>query len=905
MTNFRFNYTNPWLLLLLIPAVILTLIPHFKLVKKYRRTRNRIISIALHMLAMVLAINLLAGLTFTYETPNLDNEVILLVDVSSSNSEERDKKDEFVQTVINVADNEYKVGVVKFGYDQKYVAELSSDTVDVYMKYLESEDPDTSASDLAAALEYARTLFTHPDTAKIVVLSDGIETDGNASAIIKAIATEGIAVDTVYFPNEEHDELQIVSVKTPEQRIMIGEKFNVELTLRSNYASSEQVVTVRIYDNEQEAGSAEFVLEKQEMTVPVAVTVNGRGMHELRFEIENEGDTVSENNAYHAYVNLELFDNILLIERYEGESAKLQNILGQNYNLTSLSIENDLADMPRDIHELAEYEQVVLVNIAYKDMPAGFEEMLNEYVYSLGGGLFTVGGRNETVNGKPVPHAYNRADIEKSKFYKQMLPVNVIDYTPPIAVMIVVDSSSSMGTNGKLEAAIQGAVACLDVLNDRDFCGVMSFQDESSETLELIPVSERERILETIKGLGGENAASGGTVFSDPISRAGQSLSVIDNVARKHIIMVTDGEPADSYEDYLPYIEQNRDDGITMSIVTVDILAQYKSNMEKTAAAGGGKFYNVPRNQISTIPTVMQQDIALEAVAEINYDAEFIPTINALTTVVAGITQESIPYLTGYYGTLAKEEAVVSLIGEYVPIYAQWKYGEGNVGSFLSDLGDENHGFIDELVGQAIITNIIDGLFPIHDVRSDGIEYAIKTDNYTTQLNIHGVAEGNRIEVEVVPLTESVSALLDKGIPVTVAEENRRFTFEIRNAGLYEIRLRQYDEASVLLSEITLHKTFSYSEEYNEFTERNPIGQELLDLLSANGKGASLTDPAEVFSGFSKTVKREYDPRVIFLILAILFILVDIAVRKFKFKWPHELWREYKQRKADSSKKNG
>ncbi len=904
MTNFRFNYTHPWLLLLLIPAVILTLIPHLRLVKKYRRTRNRIISIVLHILAMVLAINLLAGLTFTYETPNLNNEIILLVDTSSSNSEEREKKDEFVQTVINVADSEFKVGVVKFGQDQRYVAELSSDTVDVYMKYLESKDPDMSSTDLAAALEYTKKLFTNPKTAKIVVLSDGIETDGNASSVIKAIAAEGIIVDTVHFPNEENDELQIISAKTPEQRIMLGDAFNVELTLRSNYTSSEQIVTVRVYDNEREAGVAEFLLEKEEMTVPISVTLNERGMHELRFEIENEGDTVAENNAYHTYINLEMFDNILLIERYEGESAKLQSLLEENYNLTSISIERDLADMPRDIHELAEYEQIVLVNIAYSDMPAGFEEMLNEYVYALGGGLFTVGGRNETVNGKPVPHAYNRADMEASTYYKQMLPVNVIDYTPPIAVMIVVDSSSSMGNNGKLDAAIQGAEACLDVLNDRDFCGVMSFQDESSETLELIPVSQREKIIETIRALGGEDAASGGTVFTDPIARAGQSLSVIDNVARKHIIMVTDGEPADSYEDYLPYIEENRENGITMSIVTVDILAQYKSNMEKTAAAGGGKFYNVPKNQISTIPTVMQQDLALEAVAEIDYEAEFIPTINDISTVVMGITQESIPYLTGYYGTMEKEDAIVPLVGEYVPIYAQWKYGEGNVGSFLSDLGDENQGFLDDLVGQTIITNIVDGLFPIHDVRSDGLEYVIKTDNYTTQLNIHGVAENHRVEVEVTPLSDSVIAILDDGIHVTAAESNRRFTFEIRNAGLYEIKIKRYDETSLLLSEITLYKTFSYSEEYNKFTQREPIGEDLLDLLSRDGKGVSVTDPAEVFGSFSKTVKREYDPRIVFLIMTIVIVLIDIAVRKFKFKWPHELIREYKQRKADSSKKN-
>ena len=148
-------------------------------------------------------------------------------------------------------------------------------------------------------------------------------------------------------------------------------------------------------------------------------------------------------------------------------------------------------------------------------------------------------------------------------------------------------------------------------------------------------------------------------------------------------------------------------------------------------------------------------------------------------------------------------------------------------------------------------------------------------------------------------------AKIDKENAVKIAESNRRFTFEIRDAGLYEIRIKELDEMSATVSEVVIYKTFSYSEEYNEFTEKEPIGASLLELLVNNGGGASVTDPVEVFMNFSKTLKREYDPRILFLILIIIFVLFDIAVRKFKFKWPHELVREYKQRKADNAKKKG
>ena len=109
------------------------------------------------------------------------------------------------------------------------------------------------------------------------------------------------------------------------------------------------------------------------------------------------------------------------------------------------------------------------------------------------------------------------------------------------------------------------------------------------------------------------------------------------------------------------------------------------------------------------------------------------------------------------------------------------------------------------------------------------------------------------------------------------------------------------DENGNVVHEISTYQTFSYSQEYNAFPDRQPIGEELMTLLAADGHGVVLEDPVQVYASFAKTLKRNIDPRIVFLILVIVFVLLDIAVRKFKFKWPHELIREYKQKKADLS----
>ena len=177
MFNFTINFERPWFLLLLIPAVVLTLLPYFLSNKRYRRNRNRIVSIVLHMTALVLSITVLSGITFQYDVTNKENEVILLVDKSHSNENSLDEKDMFVRDVINGAYSDFKIGVVTFGYNQVLAAPISSDTDEVLRGYLTAESPDDTATDIASALTYAASLFSKPESARIVLLSDGVETD--------------------------------------------------------------------------------------------------------------------------------------------------------------------------------------------------------------------------------------------------------------------------------------------------------------------------------------------------------------------------------------------------------------------------------------------------------------------------------------------------------------------------------------------------------------------------------------------------------------------------------------------------------------------------------------------------------------------------------------------------------
>ncbi|MBQ8319306.1 MAG: VWA domain-containing protein [Clostridia bacterium] len=896
MTNFRIDFSHPWLLLLLIPAIALTLLPYLRIPKKYRRTRNRVVSVVLHMIVMVLSITMLAGIIFKYEVPNKENELLLLVDSSYSNEETRDDKDDFISKIIDKCGSDYKVGVVKFGYDQVYAAELSNDSKAVYQEFIVSPDPDTTATDVESALRYASTLFTKPKTSKIVLITDGIETDGEAQDVIKEIAATGITVDTMYYPNESHMEVQVVGVELP-ATAEVGKNFKMDLMLESNFSGGEQTVDVTLYDNDEEKGTVTIPLDSEEQVTELNYQFEVPGMHKLRFEIANAEDTVKENNSYHTYMYLHVFENVLIIEKDEGESAELQTILTDGeYKVTSMSIQSDLETIPSTLTELCAYEQVILVNIANSDMPEGFDELLNDYVYNLGGGLFTVGGNPDTNNqGEVVPHAYNRDDMYGT-VYQQMLPVQVVNYTPPVALMILIDSSGSMGSgdNSNLDMAIKGAHACLDALTSTDFCGVATFQDHYDEELEVTPVSKRKEIEESIENLS--NISAGGTVYAAALEGAGRALSAVD-VERRHIILVSDGQPSDT-DKYEAFIKLNAEAGITMSIVCLGGTEDIFAKMQQDAALGGGKAYNVMNTD--NLASTMKDDLITEAIGEIAYGEEFSLTIGDYSSVVAGIKQKDIPKLTGYYGTRLKSGASAPLMGKYVPLYAQWDYGTGKVGSFMCDLnGNWSEAFIDSAVGQQIVCNIVETLFPTMQIASQEIQYRFYEDNYTSQLTVYTeMAETDTLSVSVTPISsEALAFYQEKPIVVQAADGYTRFSFDVTCPGIYEVVIQKKDVSGEVISEVSTYRTLAYSAEYDEFPDEETTGEVYLREIAEDGRGIFVEDPYQVFNSFSKTLKREYDPRLLFAIISIVLMLLDIAVRKFKFKWPHEIVRDRKLRK--------
>ena len=920
MSDFKIELEHPWLLLLLIPVLFFSLFPFFRLTKKYRRNRNRIISVVTHTLAMLLCVAMVAGMTFTYELPNRQNELIVLVDRSDSGAENESLRDELLQDVINACDKNCRLGVVSFGYDAVYAAPLSYDKREAYRQYLAATKPDGTATNLAGAIAFAAEQFENPKTAKILILSDGLETDGDALSAVKLAAAKGIKVDAMNLADAEHSEMQILDVKMPENRIIPGQDAKIILTVRTNLKAREKA-TLNVTDMGYKSGTHEIMLEKGIQTVEIPHSFQSAGLHDMTFQLvgAEASDTVEQNNVYHSYLNIPLLENILILENQRGEADTLKSILEEMHTVEVLNIHDDADRIPANVRELSAYEEVFLVNLSNADltsdtMPEKFVQTLHDYVYNIGGGLFTVGGENDTLDGTLVPHAYNRADMEGTLF-QQMLPVQVVEYTPPLAVMIVIDSSGSMSM-GKYEAALKAAEEILDSLSPRDYCGVTTFDSSSTEAINVLPVAQKDKILDVIRSLKTTSGGSGGTVFSGAIELAGRAVAPIP-VERRHIVLVTDGNPSDHLDKqsendknaYGKYIQDNyRQNGTTMSIFALDMTSGNREELKKAAEEyGHGHFYDIPSGELNRVQAYAKSDMAEVTLKELEEGITFTPKAGDQSTVLNGIdTTVTIPALKGYYGTKAKNGAKVPLTYQYVPIYAEWDFGEGRVGCFLSDLGGAwSADFTADPVGRMLVENIADSLSPSDTLEPDRLELILRTieENYSTRLNVFtALAEGEGVSVTVKPLSDAASRFYGGNVPVTALGDNVGFDFSVTCGGIYRITVTKTDANGNTVAERTAYKSFSYSDEYQMFRGEDE-GAKLLSELTSSGGGEVITDAVETFGSFAKTYPKTTDPRLVFLILAIVCVLIDVAVRKFKFKWLHEIVRDRKALKQFAEQK--
>ncbi|MBE7068737.1 MAG: VWA domain-containing protein [Clostridiales bacterium] len=596
---------------------------------------------------------------------------------------------------------------------------------------------------------------------------------------------------------QEEEESRIVKIEPKNNRIEVGKTTALEVFINSTY---EGQATLTLYDNEVKEKSFEIDLIKGSQMFELDYVFNVPGLHEFTFDIvKDDGTLLTKNNNFYAHITIDTED-ILIIERNTDESKELVRILSENenYQITVLNILED--DIPLWVEELSVYDQVILVNIANADMPEGFDEVLHSYVYDIGGSLFTVGGNDE--NGEA--NTYNREDMYGT-LYQEMLPVQAIDYTLPLGVVFIVDTSGSMmqtdySGNTYFEQAKASLVAGLDALTGRDFVGIVLLNENASVALPMTACTQQAKILSAINEL---NTDGGGTVYSSAIQQAGMLLLTCKGLAKYHIIMITDGMPADASEEYNTIIENNyKNYGITFSIIGIG-LNNYNKELQHAVELGGGRLYATERMEM--LPTLMRGDLSAPEIKDVIYES-FSVALNPEYALLYDI--EGVKFLTldGFYGTKLKDGATAILTGIYdVPIYAQWNYGNGMVGSFMCDLnGTFSENLLNDANGVLLLNKIIGEAFSMPNARIDNNV----TNESVTESVVFKAALDNGGTLELT-LKDENGLMIQTMILDEEADLEKEIQFIVSQIGAYTLEYIQKDVAGDIISTGELLISFS------------------------------------------------------------------------------------------------
>jgi Mg-chelatase subunit ChlD len=524
----------------------------------------------------------------------------------------------------------------------------------------------SDGTDIAAAIDAAAAAMPPDYVPRILLLTDGNQTRGDALQAALATANrsgrrEPIPITTVPLPTRDDPEVQLSAVKVPAQ-VREGEPFYVEVVIDSNH---DDEGLIEVFRGAHKVLSETKPLKKGENRFRFPQSIQRERLAEYSAKVSAlTQDTLLDNNSDSGLVFTNGQPRVLLIDSDPKQTEHLVFALQQE------DIQVDVRPpqgMPEDLADLQNYELLALSNVSATALTQRQMELARTYVQDLGGGFvmlggdqsFGLGGYFKTVLEDILPV---RSDFEKEK------------EKPGLAMVLVIDRSGSMAGQ-KLEMAKEAAKAASELLGPKDQIGVICFDETHYWVSPLQSAANRNRIADEISGI----QVGGGTSLYPPLEEAYQTL--VSSVSKlKHVIALTDGisNPGD-FEGLASNMAAAR---ITCTTVGVGNEAA-NDLLETIARIGQGRHFVA--NDPASLPQIFAKETLTVSKAAIN-EEPFIPQVVRPTQALAGIDFDSAPFLLGYVMTKPKATSELILASEKGdPVLAWWRYGLGTTVAFTSD----------------------------------------------------------------------------------------------------------------------------------------------------------------------------------------------------------------------------
>jgi uncharacterized membrane protein len=567
----------------------------------------------------------------------------------------------------------------------------------------------SEGTNIGQALRLAGAMFPPDAARRLVLMSDGVETEGDAlgaaeelSGGLLSATTDSLrrlAVDVLPLSYSVQNEVLVEAVDTPPQAAS-GSTVAVRVALQAPTTGVIELLyeSTAIDLNGEAPGTGRKVSLTSgrnivELTMPLD---EGRTVHRMRpvfIPDRANDDRIASNNSAETFTVTPGKGRVLVVD---GVGDARPSSGGLTLSRTLERAEIDVvtlspSEAPIDVLSLQAYDLVILQNVAAEEIPRSAHKALADYVSELGGGLVMVGGPDSFGAG-----GWKGTDLEPVLPVKLDLPEQLL--APSAAVALVLDNSGSMsqrvmgGFKTQQEVANEGAALAIETLDRSDYVAVIAFNSMHTVVVPMERNTDAFASANRVRSIG----TGGGTNLYPALEEAGRLLSSgeASKASVRHVIILSDGRSEGSAQEGIEIARRLKARGITVSSIAVGDGAD-GDTLAAIATEGGGQFYEVVDPY--TLPRVFIREIRVVRKPLIR-ETPFRPVdMRSGSRLMAGVNGP-IPLLQGLVLTQKRDDPKINyplLTPEGEPVLAHWFVGRGQVAAFTSDAHHWAYGWLD------------------------------------------------------------------------------------------------------------------------------------------------------------------------------------------------------------------
>ena len=872
MSNISFD--RPFLLLILILILAVVVISFVLSIKKENRSNNNVISFAIHIVIAILITLALAKTT--YEKVLTETNVYVLADVSYSSNKNLDLIDEYIEKLEKNVPKNTKIGVICFGKNYELLVNLGED-----LRSVKESNVDVSETNINDALKYASTLFNHDVIKRIVLISDGEETNKtDLYSLVETLALDDIYVDAIYLDNnikEDTKEVQINNVDYVTSSYLNNEEL-AHVYIQSNQNTR---AVISLYKNGVLLKDKALTLDKGYNTVTFDLDTNTPGDHKYEVKIEANEDESTFNNTYSFNQSVSEKLKVLFISGLRSDDSAVNTLYGDNADVTKYINKNDV---PFTVEDLCVYDEIVLSNIDIRNcnnagqLVKSIDILVSEY----GKSLITIGNT----------YIQNNEDDEVLTSLSDMLPTKYGNDEKKKSVTLLIDISRSMEQIDRLNIAKKTACTILDNLDDDVRVSCIAFYGEVKPVFTNKEAINRDELKEYINKL----EAYQGTYLGAALGFAYKTVVEQTNT-KNEVILISDGLPYREQANISKTwaVEMAKANIVLSTIQTVS--TDGTSLMTELARIGRGYHYTI--NDLKEVEGLVLNEVLNSLNETILENGEsLVKILLTKADLVKGITE--IPAVKGLYNNTVKSSADVVLEALYtdmanisynIPLYTTWEYGNGKVSSFASTIsGDWISLWNNSNEGKQVLENMVTTNKPKTRIDSS---FIIELNNNGTLADLIVKAPSlNKNSVLTVTVTKPNGEIEEKTLNAIIDANVQKYSAQIDTSLIGEYNA----VISYKLGELTYSTNYtfnvSYLPEYNSFTIYE--ASNLYYMVNLNGK-VSEDGNLEIVNNNSILHTYIIDFTPIFMIICVVLFVIDVMIRKLRLQDVKSLFKKIKK----------